>query len=153
MTWDKGAAEIRTMVDDGRLQEVPASVEASQALLDQARRHLVSAETLADLDPQGAYTLLYDAARKGLAAVLQAQGLRATAKGGHIVVQEAMRAQFDPPLGHLFRPFGRMRQRRNQSEYASTENPRVTADEVRSDLVSARALIEDFCVRAIELVS
>lgn len=108
---------------------------------------------MADTDPQGAYALLYDAARKGLAAVLQAQGLRATAKGGHLILQDAMVVQFDPPLGHLFRPFNRMRQRRNQSEYASTDNPQVTSDEVRSDLQRARSLIEDFCVKAITLVS
>ncbi|MBM6401117.1 hypothetical protein [Phycicoccus sonneratiae] len=153
MTWDKGAAEISEMVADGLLQEVPSSVEAAQALLTEARRHLASADLLADTDPQGAYSLLYDAARKGLAAVLQAEGLRATAKGGHVVLQDAMRAQFDPPLGHLFRPFGRMRQRRNQSEYASTDNPEVTAEEVRSDLTKAIALLDDFCVRAVDLVS
>lgn len=153
MSWDKGAAEIAEMVADGWLQEVPASVEGAHLLLAEARRHLTSAELLADPDPQGAYSLLYDAARKGLAAVLQAQGLRATAKGGHVVLQDAMRAQFDPPLGHLFRPFGRMRQRRNQSEYASTENPEVTPEEVRSDLAKARALLDDFCVQAVDLVT
>ena len=153
MPWDKGTREIERLVADQRLQRVPASVEAAGLMLEEARRHLASAGLLVDVDPQGAYTLLYDAARKGLAAVLLAQGLRATAKGGHVVLQDAMRAQFDPPLGHLFRPFNRMRQRRNQSEYASTENPEMTADEVRADLPKAHTLIEDFCVRAIDLVS
>ncbi|WP_211675632.1 hypothetical protein [Ornithinibacter aureus] len=92
-------------------------------------------------------------ARKALAAVLEAQGLRATATGGHVVLQDAMEAQFEPPLGHLFKPFNRMRMRRNQAEYASMDNPEVTAEEVLADLVKARGLVEDFAAKAIDLVS
>lgn len=85
-----------------------------------------------------------------MAAVLEAQGLRATAAGGHVVLDDAAEAQFEPPLGHLFRPFNRMRVRRNQVEYLSTENPEVTAGEVRRDLEKARNLIEDFARIVIE---
>jgi len=64
-----------------------------------------------------------------------------------------MEAQFEPPLGHLFKPFNRMRMRRNQAECASMDNPEVTADEVLADLVKARGLVEDFAAKAIDLVS
>ncbi|MBP6526063.1 MAG: hypothetical protein KA249_11710 [Dermatophilaceae bacterium] len=153
MTWAKGQDIIDELVGLRRLQRVTASRESAERLLDDARRHLVSAHVLATDDPQGAYTLVYDAARKALAAVLEAQGLRATATGGHVVLQDAMEAQFEPPLGHLFKPFNRMRMRRNQAEYASMDNPEVTADEVLADLVKARGLVEDFAAKAIDLVS
>lgn len=153
MTWTKGTDQIDDLVASGRLQRVPASIRVANKILDDARRHLLSAEQIAELDPPGAYALAYDAARKALVAVLEAQGLRATVSGGHVVLQEAMEAQFEPPLGHLFRPFNRMRMRRNQVEYASSDNPEVTAQEVLSAVGQARALVEDFGVRAIALVS
>lgn len=93
-------------------------------------------------DPEGAYTLAYDAARRALAAVLQNEGLRATSRGGHTAVYEAVRAQLDPPLGSILRPFNRMRARRNEVEYRSSEAPSVTPDEVAADIPKVEALIE-----------
>ena len=152
MSWDKGRDRIDELVKNGLLQRVPASKEAARHLLEEARRHLRSAEMIADGDPQGAYVLTYDAARKAMAAVFEAQGLRATTAGGHVVLHDAADAQFEPPLGHLFRPFNRMRVRRHQIEYASTENPEVSADEVRRDLVKAQQLIDGFAVIVIDTV-
>ncbi|WP_236808213.1 hypothetical protein [Amycolatopsis albispora] len=89
------------------------------------RTHIASARLLIDSDPEGAYTLAYDGARRALAAVLQNQGLRATSRGGHIAVYEAVRAQLDPPLGSTLRPFNRMRIRRNEvAEKAIPNMPR-----------------------------
>lgn len=152
MSWNKGRDRIDALVANGQLQRVPASREAARILIAEARRHLASAEKIADDDPQGAYALAYDAARKAMAAVFEAQGLRATSAGGHIVLHDAAEAQFEPPLGHLFRPFNRMRVRRHQVEYASTENPEVTPEEVRRDLAKAHRLIDDFAVTVIEKV-
>jgi hypothetical protein len=86
--------------------------------------------------------LLYDAARKAIVSILAAQGLRATSRGGHIVLFDAAMAQLDPPLGKLIRPFNRLRARRNQVEYASTTNPEVTTEEVLGDLVKAEGLVD-----------
>lgn len=153
MSWAKGQDRIDGFVRAGYLQRVPASKRQALALIADARRHLVSAETIAGTDPQGAYSLAYDAARKAMAAVYEAQGLRATSAGGHVVLHDAADAQFEPPLGHLFRPFNRMRVRRNQVEYASSENPQVNTDEALRDIALARKLIDDFALRAIELVA
>jgi hypothetical protein len=68
-------------------------------LVGQARRHLDSARAIAAGDPVGGYQLLYDAAGKALAAVLENQGLRATRRDGHIAVRDAVSALLDPPLG------------------------------------------------------
>lgn len=142
MTWDKGSGSVQRLLDDRELERVTASSAQADAMLQAARRHLDSASSIASSDPLGAYVLTYDAARKAIASILQAQGLRATAKGGHIVLFDAAMAQFDPPLGQLIRPFNRMRARRNQVEYASSENPEVTSDEALSDVEKAQQLID-----------
>lgn len=99
MIWDKGREHINELIEEGRLQIVPASSTAARHLIGSAGTHLTSARALAASDPQGAYALTYDAARKAFAAVLEAQGLRATSTGGHIVLYDAMMIQFDPPVG------------------------------------------------------
>jgi hypothetical protein len=75
------------------LRRVPASRQHADRLVLQARKHLRSADEISQDDPAGGYTLVYDAARKALTAVLENQGLRPTTRGGHLAVFEATRAQ------------------------------------------------------------
>lgn len=117
MSWEQGRAVIEQLLREGSLQRVTASREHAERLVAQARRHLLSAQTIADSDPDGAYAALYDAARKALTAVLANQGLRPTTQGGHRAVYDAVRAQLDPPLGGRLRPFDRMRRQRHDVEY------------------------------------
>ena len=86
--------------------------------------------------------MLYDAARKALCSVLENQGLRATSRGGHIAVYEAVNAQLDPPLGKTLRSFDRMRRRRNEAEYPRLGSPRFSADDVRADIPKVEAILE-----------
>ncbi|MEU0553758.1 hypothetical protein [Dactylosporangium maewongense] len=130
------------MLTKGLLERVPPSREHADAMIDQARRHLAAAGVIATVDPIGAYQLAYDAARKALTAVLENQGLRPTRAGGHIAVLDAVRAQVDPPLGGVLRPFDRMRRRRNDAEYPAADRPALTADEVVVDRVKVDAIIE-----------
>ena len=140
--WNQGRSTIDSLLNAKKLEHVPASQKGAEAELARARTHVGSARRLLSTDPVGAYTLAYDAARRSLAAVLQNQGLRATSRGGHVVLYEAVRARLVPPLGSILRPFSRMRVRRNEVEYRSAEAPAVTADEVKADLASVEALIE-----------
>lgn len=138
-SWPTGIETIKTLIAAGNLQKVAPSRESARGFLAQAAGHLDSAHSVADTDPTGAYTLLYDAARKSLAAVLQAQGLRATSKGGHYAIQEAISAQFTkPPPRDAFRPYGRLRRTRNQVEYDDITP--ITADDVDADAPAVRAL-------------
>jgi hypothetical protein len=139
--WNQGRSTVDSLISSGRLERVPASRQAAEAELVRARTHIGSAQQLSATDPEGAYTLAYDAARRALAAVLQNQGLRDTSRGGHTVIYEAVRAQLDPPLGSVLRPFNRMRARRNEVEYRSSEAPSVTPEEVAADLKKVEALI------------
>jgi hypothetical protein len=91
----QGRTVIDRMLADSDLQRVPASREQADRLIDQAAAHLSSVAEICDQDPPGGYALLYDAARKALAAVLENQGLRPITRGGHLAVHEASRAQLD----------------------------------------------------------
>ena len=99
MRWNQGRAEIDAMLSSRDLQRVLASREHAGNLLNQARKHLVSARAVVENDPEGAYAIGYDASRKALVAVLENQGLRATSRGGHIAVYRSAHAQLDRPLG------------------------------------------------------
>lgn len=142
MRWNQGRTEIDKMIADGELQRVPPSREHADQLLAQARKDLASAEVLRDENPKRAYESLYDAARMALTAVLENEGLRPTSHGGHIAPYTAIRAQLDPPMGTVLRPFDRMRRTRNRSEYPSFVTPDVNADNVRADLPAATAILE-----------
>jgi HEPN domain len=139
--WQQGRETVTAMLRDGQLERVPPSREHADALLDQAQRHLKTAELAADDDPVGSYQLTYDAARKALAAILENQGLRATSRGGHIAVLEAVTAQLDPPLGAVLRPFDRMRRRRNDAEYPRNSVQSFTPQDARRDKAKATEIL------------
>jgi hypothetical protein len=128
MRWQQGRDALDGMVARGELERVPASRQHADVLLGQARQHLNSGRAIAGGDPVGGYQLLYDAARKALAAVLENQGLRGTSRGGHIAVRDAVSAQLDPPLGTVLRPFDRLRRRRNQAELVPRQNRAVSCN-------------------------
>lgn len=137
--WQEGADTIREMITAGDLQLVNATVDDALDMLQVATKHVVSAQTIAEDDPDGAFAMLYDAARKSLAAVLLAQGVRATSKGGHYVVQQAIAAQFTkPPPRDTFRRFGRLRRTRNNIEYGDYAS---TSEDVEADVESVRSIV------------
>jgi hypothetical protein len=77
-SWPSGIDKVTEMIAAGDLQRVSPSIAFARGFLAQATGHLDSARRVIATDPTGAYSLRYDAARNSLAAVLQAQGLRAT---------------------------------------------------------------------------
>ena len=111
--WRKGEEQVAHLVELRHLQRVVADSETVDVLLASARRHIESAQTTVGNDPEAAYSLAYDAARKSATALLAHQGLRPTTAGGYIAVVEVMRAQFPgaPGLASL----DRFRKRRNQA--------------------------------------
>jgi len=152
MRWDQGRPVIDRMLASSQLQRVPASREQADRLISQAQTHLTSAAEICDQDPPGGYALLYDAARKALAAVLENQGLRPTTRGGHLAVYEAARAQLDPPMGKILQPFDRMRRQRHDAEYPPTDSPALTPTDVREDIPKAGAIM-DLAQRVLDRMS
>lgn len=142
--WNKGSEVIERLLEDRHLEEVPADADTVDRLIATARRHIESATTNAESDPEGALALAYDAARKAATALLGHQGLRPTSAGGHIAVVDAINAQFPGVEG--LKSLDRLRRRRNQAEYPDPRDyDPVTTDEVDDAASAAMA-----CVHAAE---
>lgn len=139
--WNKGSDVIEHLLDARQLQRVPADPLTAAALIASARRHVGSASKSAIDDPEGAFSLAYDAARKAATALLAHQGLRPTTAGGHIVVVEAVNAQFPAVPG--LKSIDRLRRRRNQAEYpAPASYDPVTTEEANDAVTVAGECIE-----------
>ena len=139
--WNKGSEVIERLLESRHLERVPADGDTVEALIASARRHVISASTTAKDDPEGAFALAYDAARKTATAVLAHQGLRPTSAGGHIVIVDAVNAQFRGVAG--LKSIDRLRRRRNQAEYPDPHNyDPVTTEEVEDAIVAARACLD-----------
>ena len=138
MSWERGRAEIERLLGEGELESVAASSELAARLMSDAEAHVgLAAKGLED-DPTGALQLSYDAARKAAAALLAVQGLRATTRGGHVALIDAVRAQFNDRGGmEVFGRLHRLRRRRNASEYPDADAPGVTADDAGQALTTA----------------
>ncbi len=143
MTWQRGLEVIDRLLMDRELERVTPNLPVAERLLTDASAHIASGGLIASRDPAGAYQLGYDAARKAAIALLAAQGLRATSRGGHVAVQEAVQAQFGGPGGHrAFSAFGRLRRRRNESEYPEPESPTIMPDDADDCLQTAAAILD-----------
>lgn len=141
MSWQRGREEILGMLERRELTRVIADVDLAHRLVGSARRHLHSAEHIGEDDPELAYAAVRDAVRKAMAAMLQAQGLRATTNGGHLAVQHAIRAQFGESMGKLLRPVDRIRITRHAAEYPGPDTW-IDADAVHADLPAAQAVVD-----------
>lgn len=128
------------MIADGRLQEIRPDAEEARELLVHAEAHLVSSKAIAEADPEGAYQLLYDAARKSVNADMLIRGLRARADrpGAHAAMvayaEEALAGVADSEsLANL----DRMRRSRNRTEYGAVS---VTRAQLAADLAHAEEI-------------
>lgn len=129
------------MIERRELDQVTANTELADRLLATARQHLASARLLAPSDPYLGYAALYDAIRKSLSALLQAQGLRATTSGGHLAVMHAVQAQFGASMGAILRPVDRIRVTRHEAEYPG-QVTYIDEQSVLDDLPKAEAIVD-----------
>ena len=123
MIWKRGKAEVRDLLASGHLEHIGGTAANGSALLASSARLLESAEREVNLNPEAAYALGYDAARKACAALLAQQGLRTRSSGHHVTTERVVRAQFGGP----FDAFGTLRRRRSEIEY-----PRHPGDDIDS---------------------
>ena len=149
--WDRGRAEIDQLIHQGRLTRVAANRDLAASHLTQANTHLAAAATLRDLDPAGAFTLAYDAARLALAALLVNQGLRPRGAGAHAVLHEAAIAQLEPPRQPEIREFGWMRRLRNDTQYPDIDRPSASGNDVDQAIPAAKAIV-DRATRLVEVM-
>lgn len=143
MSWERGRAEVERLLRDGELERVTPSADVAGRLLADAEAHIVLASKGVGDDPAGVLQLSYDAARKASTALLAIQGLRATTRGGHIAVIDAVRAQFDNRGGmEVFGRLHRLRRRRNTTEYPDLDSPTITGNDASQALATARDTID-----------
>lgn len=143
MTWQRGRSDIARLIRDGELDRVAPSDAVAARLLADAEAHIALASKGIEDDPAGALQLSYDASRKASAALLAAQGLRSTTKGGHIAVVDAVKAQFNDRGGmEVFGRLHALRRRRNRTEYPDLDSPGVNEDDARQALDTARAVVD-----------
>lgn len=128
MTWQQGQATVERLITDRELERVAPNPAAAASILVACEAHVAAARLIREADQVGAVTLAYDAARKALVALLLAQGLRPTRRGGHIAVTEAVTAQLDPPV-RTGRRVDRIRRLRNANEYPDAETPAACRDD------------------------
>ena len=148
MTWGPGRAEVDALLAGGELERVASDLDLAARLLADASRHIESARSADRLgDHTGGYQLAYDALRKSAAALLAAQGLRATSRGGHLAIQDAVRAQFGGP-GSPFRSFSRIRRNRNAYEYPDSDG----AGPDEADVADAVMVAQDALLAAAALL-
>src|SRR5947208_16424575 len=138
MRWTQGEATVQRLIRERRLQQVTGAEANGEVWTARAIRTVEAAQTVAEIDPDSAYVLAYDAARQACTALLIHQGLRPTTDGGHYVVEEVIRAQF----GDLLRRFGTLRRRRNELEYLTLAGDRADPDEAADAIGDARKIIE-----------
>jgi hypothetical protein len=135
--WNRGAPIVERLLGEGVLQQITGAETRGEPWLDRARRTLAAAAAVADTDSASACTLAYDGARFACMALLAQQGLRPTTRGGHLAVEEAMRAQF----GETFKPFRDLRIRRNELEYPIFPDEPTEAHEVEEALDAASDIV------------
>ncbi|MFL5910409.1 MAG: hypothetical protein ACJ768_07585 [Gaiellaceae bacterium] len=128
---------VGDMVVAGELEIVDADAEGAQAMLGDARQHAESARIIAGSDPNGAYQLAYDAARKAVTSSMRSSGFRVRkGEGGHMITAAYASVAIDDGLGKRLEL---ARRRRNRSEYGSA----FFNAEAISDIIDlAAALIE-----------
>jgi hypothetical protein len=130
MSWEPGCERVRELIDAGEVEQVTRDLAMARRMLEDAGRHLITASQAKMAgDLSGAYQLAYDALRKSAASLLEAQGLRATSRGGHLAVQEVVTAQFGAVV-RAFRSFGRIRRTRNSFEYPTSNSPGPADDDI-----------------------
>lgn len=134
-------ADVRRLLAEKKIRTVRPDPETAQVELDIARRHIASAEKIMDEDATLAFTALYDAIRKAIAAHMRSRGYRvARGPGAHAKTGEYALAALDhlDIEAHLDE-FDTLRDLRNQSEYEALS---VDLDDAREAFEHATAVVD-----------
>jgi hypothetical protein len=124
------------MLRKGELERVEPDKDAADLALAEARRHVASARAIAATDPNGAYQLAYDAARKAVVADMRRVGVRVRrGEGAHALTALYAGSAIEEELATRL---DQMRRRRNRSEYGTAL---IGSNEVDEAITVAESLI------------
>ncbi len=138
MTWQRGAEHVTRLIREGKLEHIQGLAADGSALLVSADNLIRSAEREVASNPEAAFVLAYDAARKSCTGLLAQQGIRTKSGGHHPATEEVVRSQFGGP----FDAFGTMRRRRAEIEYPQTSGDDVTTQEASQTIAQTRTIYE-----------
>lgn len=136
--WTQGQADVEEFIAEGALTRLNGADAGRTGLMARARTMLESAEQLLEPDPVTAFTVAYDAAKHAAMALLAEQNLRATGKGGHLVLEKVLAVQFQG----VFSDFGRLRRRRKELDYPSGPEDFAEASEARRAIDRATKIVD-----------
>jgi hypothetical protein len=129
------------LLNEGRIEAVEPDIDAAKNKLEGAKRHLASAAAIAENDPEGAYSLVYDAARKAADAHMLANGYRSSKSkvGAHEATARYVEAVIGGQYVSDARSFNRMRKQRNPTEYG---NWHISSSTLETDSAHAARIVE-----------
>ena len=130
MSWERGRTDVQRLITDGELDRVAPSTGSRRPT---PRRRLCPHQAGVEGHrgrPRWRPPAQLRRRPKACAALLVVQGLRATTRGGHIAVMDAVRSLFNDRGGmEVFGLLHTLRRRRNRTEYPDPDSPGV--DEAR----------------------
>jgi len=136
--WTRGEQIIERLITTGEMDTLNKATSDGLPVLEQARRRLKVASAALAIDPDGAFTNAYDAARLAATALMTQQGLRPTITGGHRAIEEALVAQF----GEGFSRFKVLRRRRHELDYPDAAYSEASAEEAQDAINTAELFVE-----------
>jgi hypothetical protein len=133
-------SELDDLRNRGLIEAVEPDGATATQWLDDAARHVEAATKIADLDPSGAYLLLYDAARKSIAGALLMSGHRVLSRpGSHQAIAQYAKSLAAETGEPALNRFDRLRRNRNRSEYGSRTFGKAEVSEAIDTVRAIRA--------------
>lgn len=134
--------QIRAVLKPGELSEILTNVSDGLARLKRAESQLAISEMAVREEPAISISLSYDAARIAVAAILEAFGLRVHERAGsHSSFVKV--ASIDVFNQEIWCDLEWMKKLRNQSQYADSTMPELTARQAEEALLAARRMVAD----------
>lgn len=135
-------SQVRAVLSTGELSEILTNPNDGLKMMERVSTHLKSSEAIIATDPEGSVQLSYDVARKSIAAVLEAFGLRVHERAGSHSSFEKV-TKIDALTDSAWSDFGWMRKMRNRAEYGESLQPPITEAQAREAFLAANEMARD----------
>jgi hypothetical protein len=134
---------IQDLIASGELDVVSFDSERPMAELKAAIIHYETALSSIDTDPEGAFILLYESAKRALQAILARESLRVRKppNGNHFTFVKAGRTNLVTP--EIWKPLDWMRSTRNQTSYLDQNTLPASEADARQALIHVVAMLEE----------
>lgn len=133
---------VLKVLDSREITELLTGASEANALFDQSKNHLRSANLICAHDPEGAVQLAYDAARKSVSALLREVGLRVHDRAGsHSSYLKVTTLEvFDQ---EKWQDLLWVRKLRNIAEYSDSESQHILAYQSAESIQASEAMVAD----------